>query len=431
MTFKKLTLTPEQQRKWEDTSAMLGWRAPGLKRLWYRLLDQGGGEYAALASDEVPIAATDGKNIIINPDGFFALDLSNRVLVMGHEIIHNVYGDVELLRRSHRNGYVQMPDGTRIKFKERLLQRAMDARINPILVESKIGTMPKNGVWDEQFNPDEDTVYTLYKRYYEEEEQEGDGGDGGDDGNSGDGGDGGDEFGNDVLPPGASQGKNPDQAERERSPEQWAVEVAQANKLHQAKHGSNGALMQRMVDEILTPEIPWLDHIHAEINRAVNSDGYDWTAPDEWWVGHDLFQPRPSGKGAGWIVLWNDTSGSRGDGAILGNIAEVSGILEDVMPERLTLIWCDAKIDYIDEIESPSDLQHIQKRGVGGGGGTSMMPVLEWIAQQEQQPDLFIGFTDGEVAFPSKEPRFPVIWASNTDNEYPFGKVVRVNDRVV
>jgi hypothetical protein len=54
-----------------------------------------------------------------------------------------------------------------------------------------------------------------------------------------------------------------------------------------------------------------------------------------------------------------------------------------------------------------------------------MKPVFDWIAEQDTPPDLFIGFTDGEVNFVT-EPSFPVIWACNTEKEFPYGEVVRV-----
>ncbi len=110
-------------------------------------------------------------------------------------------------------------------------------------------------------------------------------------------------------------------------------------------------------------------------------------------------------------------------------MAELAGIMEDVNPQRLTVLWCDAKVHYVDELTDPMDLAHIQARGTGGHGGTSMQPVLDWIAEQDEVPDLFIGFTDGYVSFPEREPRFPVIWASSTDQPYPWGQVVRVNKR--
>jgi predicted metal-dependent peptidase len=187
-----------------------------------------------------------------------------------------------------------------------------------------------------------------------------------------------------------------------------------------------GAL-KRMFEQLLEPEINWKEHIKTLINRIGTSGGFNWKQPDEWWVPHDFFAPKRSGKGAGWIVIWGDTSGSRSDKELGSNLNELAGILEDVNPARLTVLWCDAAIDHVDEIADAADVATIKARGTGGGGGTSVHPVFDWILENSAgaEPDLFIGFTDGEVGFPD-QPKYPVIWASSTDAEYPYGSVVRV-----
>jgi predicted metal-dependent peptidase len=72
------------------------------------------------------------------------------------------------------------------------------------------------------------------------------------------------------------------------------------------------------------------------------------------------------------------------------------------------------------------DLHRIKARGVGGKGGTSVDPVMRWIADSTEKPDMLICFTDGCVTFPKKEPAFPVIWADVGGTTYPWGEVVRI-----
>src|SRR5262245_60056676 len=125
-------LTREQAKKWEDTMSMMVWTAPGFQHLLYKLLNaQGAGKpHAAVMSRQVSIAATDAKHIIVNPDTFFEMELRERVYVLGHEIIHNVFGDVELLHRCQTTGKVPSLDGlTMREFHNPTMQRAMDVRI--------------------------------------------------------------------------------------------------------------------------------------------------------------------------------------------------------------------------------------------------------------------------------------------------------------
>jgi predicted metal-dependent peptidase len=430
-----LTLSPQDEAKWNDTMSMMAWTAPGFRHIFYKMLskthNEGKSKYTAVMSRSVPYAATDGGNMILNPDTFFKWSLPERVFVAAHEIVHNVYGDVELLHRCVQAGKVPLHDGSSLPFDNETMQKAMDARINALLIESRIGKAPRKcdgkdcGHYDDKVKAN-DSVLDVYQTYYKKKkEQDGDGGGPGDlpGGNNPGGFD-------QLLAPGNTTGQNPAQAASSRNPQQWAVEIAAAQVIESAKaQGKMAGALKRMFAEILEPEVPWVDHIQTLINRVTGDGGYDWTTPDPWYGVLDIYQPSPTGTGAGWIVVWGDTSGSRGDDEIASNMAELAGIMADVNPARLTVIWCDAAIDYVDEIDDPMDLERIRHRGTAGGGGTSMEPVFEWIAKNNHgDPDLFIGFTDGYVNF-LKEPRFPVIWASSTDHKYPYGQVVRVNKK--
>lgn len=425
-----LPLTPseidaEQARKWQDTEFMMGWTAPGFRHLFYTLLNaqNDGSKYTAIMSTDgsVPYAATDGRNIIVNPDTFFKFTLPQRVYVLGHEIVHNVYGDIELLNLCKQNDAVPQMDGSTLPFDEAIMQKVMDWRINALLDESNIGSRPDVGHFNDKVTS-RDGVLDLYGKEYKakppgKKKAPGQGNPGGP-GNPG---------GFDkLMKPGAATGKTLQQAARD--PQKWAVAVATAQHVEKSHHHGNLPLgLQRLFASILEPEVNWLDHIETLINRTVGDGGYDWTMPDPWWSALDIFSPASTGLGAGHIVVWGDTSGSRSDQEIASNIGELAGVLEDVRPSRLTVAWCDAAIGRIDEVEDISDLEHIQAKGVPGHGGTDLQPVLDWINALDEPPDLLICFTDGYLTFPKKDLRYPVIWASSTDVEYPFGQVVRVN----
>jgi predicted metal-dependent peptidase len=111
----------------------------------------------------------------------------------------------------------------------------------------------------------------------------------------------------------------------------------------------------------------------------------------------------------------------------------MAGVIDQVRPSRLTVIFCDASIKDggVVELDEGSDLRNLKPVG---GGGTSYKPVLDWIAKNNrgEQPDLFIAFTDGYVTFADKPHPFPTIWASSTkpgEAEYPpYGQVVYINN---
>ncbi len=417
-------LSSTHRKQWEDTMSMMVWTCPGMQHLFYRMLNgqnNTSSEYTALMTRDTPVAATDGQNILINPDNFFNYKLPGRVFIMAHEVGHNALGDVELLHRCRITGLVPQTDGGKpLPFDFDTMHKAMDARVNAWLKESNIGIPPENGFYDDKVSG-ADSVLDIYKRYYKHKKTDDNDGDLNPDKNhSG--------F-DDIMAPGGATGQDPGKAAEQRNPDKWAVEIASARTIENIRHnGKMSGAMARFFKDILEPEVPWTDHIETLINRVVGDGGYDYTTPDPYFGGANgdqYFIPAPTGYGAGWIVMWGDTSGSRNDQEIASQISETKGIMEAVNPARLTIIWADAAIQGIEEIIDIADLDYLKPKG---GGGTDYGPVRDWIKNNpDGLPDLFIGFTDGYVDFPSVEHPYPTIWASSTDEVYPFGDVVRVN----
>jgi len=102
-----------------------------------------------------------------------------------------------------------------------------------------------------------------------------------------------------------------------------------------------------------------------------------------------------------------------------------------VKPKRLVVIWCDASVDRVDELDDASDLEWLRKNPGKGGGGTDFRPVFEEIAEMGLEPDALIYFTDSYGSFPTEAPTYPVLWGDITGKpedeareRYPFGDVV-------
>lgn len=406
-------LTPQQTSMWQDTMSLMAWTCPGFRHLFYKLLSNNDGLYGAVPTKGVPVAATDARNILINPDEFFKYTLRQRVFIVGHEIVHNVYGDVEFLNQCNRSGCVPMHDGSTLPFRNQTMQKAMDFRINALLKESNIGEPPKECLLDDTIARANEGVIDVYKKVYEDEENGGQ--------KTGPYGGGFDL----VLSPGKSNG-TPNQS---RNSQQWGVELAAAQVLESMKNqGKGSGALNRMFEQMLNPVVPWTEHIRGIFNRKVGSGSYNWKRPDRRFIVRDIHMPSRSGNGAGWIVCWGDTSGSIGQDELCKYLAELGSIVEDCAPQRITVVWCDADIHKIDEIEEASDLETIKHAGTGGGGGgTDCTPVFDWIAEHTEKPEVFIGFTDGYVDFPPQEPDYLCIWAMTTDKEAPFGDTVHIN----
>lgn len=410
--IKPTKLTPKQKADWEQTMTLFQWTCPGFTHLFYKLLSNNDGGYAAVMSTDVPIAATDAKAIIINPEPFFAMGLKQRVFALGHEVTHNVYGDVEFLHRCQAAGTVPMHDGTTLPFRNNTMQKAMDFRINALLRDSNIGE-PIPGIYlDDEIATANDSVIDAYKKVWDDEE------------NNGGAKTGGKSF-DMILAPGASTGKSPSP----RNQAQWAVEVQAAQTLEALKSQGKGmGALKKMFDQVLNPVVPWTEHIRGIFNRKVGSGSFNWKRPNRRLIIHDIYAPSRSGNGAGWIVCWGDTSGSC-IAEVNKFLPELTSIMEDCQPKRLTIVWCDDGVQRVDELKEPMDLAQVQGDGAPGGGGTSVDPVFEWIDENGnfETPEVFIGFTDGYVTFPDVPPAIPnIIWAMTTDVVAPWGETVKL-----
>ena len=415
-------LTDDQKKKWRETIMLMHWMAPGFTHLFYKLLINHKRAHQAVPwfTRIVPIAATDAKNILINPDTFFALKLAQRVFVLCHEVVHNMYKDVEFLKHCSTTGIVPMNDGSTLPFDNETMQKAMDYRINALLVESKLGDMPPNCCYDLKIAGANDGITATYAKCYKKKNPPGGGGGGG---GQPDKGEPEQQPFDDLLPPNVTAPDAPP-----RNDAQWEVEIGIAQSLERLR-GDVPGVLERLFKDILEPEVSWTDVINSMIKRKTGAGGYDWRRPDRRYITRDIYLPGRTGYGAGHIVIWGDTSGSIGDTELNGYFGELGGIIEDVRPKRLTVIWGDHAVQKVSELEDANDLRQLHTEGTGkGGGGTSVKPVFEWIKENCQEPpELFIGLTDGDFVFPKRAPTFEVIWASIKDNTYPWGDVVKIN----
>jgi predicted metal-dependent peptidase len=429
MKLEPAVLTAKQEKAWSETLVALVWNCPAFSHLLYSMMDTAKSKHIALFSKEIPIAATDGSALILNPDTFFTFNLHERVFIVTHEILHCVMNHCILGHAMKTRGKISYADGTSLPYDHTTYNKATDYVINDVLVESKIGAMPMKdgkqiGLWDRNMATATDAALDAYKKLYKKNPPpKGPKGPGDSDGPGGGSGHGGfDEH----LQPGTSQGKAPSQASQERDESTWKTAVAAA--LNAAKvQGKLPAGLERLLGELLEPQVDWKDHIASLFARKVGSGSYDWRKPDRRLIVRDMYAPGRSGFGAGCVVVGIDTSGSIGQLELDMFFAEMSGILEDVRPKRLLVMWCDAHVHRVDEVEEASDLTALRAGKAPGGGGTSFVPVFEEIEKMGLEPDALVYLTDGMGDFPGKAPSYPVIWGNiYPASKYPFGDVVDV-----
>lgn len=418
--FKPAELTPQERAQWRDAEFQFGYSCPGFIHLFRRLLvnqpGRGVNDPIALMTEDVPMAGTDGSNILVNPQRFFKLAPAKRTFVLAHEVVHCVYNDPATAKLHRARGEIRYADGTTLPYHETLYQWAMDYRINDLLVTTKVGEIltEKDGYpvcWDRKVGTMDESAVDIYRTLYKKHKKELDALE---------------EAFDKVFAPGSSTGEAP----APRDEVQWKQELVTAQTLERAKRmGNMSGEMQRFFDGFLKQQVPWTDHIEGFFARRLGSGGYNWRRPDRRLIVRDIYAPGRSGFGVNWVCVWGDTSGSISPKELNTYFAELAGLVEQLRPRRVTVFWADSEVKYIDDVYDAADLGAIRSRGVGGGGGTSCVPVFEAIESMSSYdvPDAFVGLTDGFAAFPTLVPSYPCIWAVTSDQKPPFGEFVRIN----
>jgi predicted metal-dependent peptidase len=111
----------------------------------------------------------------------------------------------------------------------------------------------------------------------------------------------------------------------------------------------------------------------------------------------------------GSIVVSIDTSGSISDHELAIFLHDVKEICT-VYQAPFHIIACDADVHQVERISNEADIKKFVKN-LKGGGGTSHVPVFEYIEEHKLNPDLYIAFTDGETDWPKEPPPYKMIWA--------------------
>jgi len=426
----RLKLTSEQTKLWTETRSAMLVSCPMFSHILYTMLAPHAKEtgHIAFFTDKVPIAATDSYEIFLNPEPYFKRALPERVFILAHEVMHAVFNHCGLMYLSRSRGKVVTLAGKNLEYSQELMNMAMDYVINDLLHESKVGTTPKDACHDKTIGTKDESCIDVYEKLYKKCG-------GGKGGGTGQGG----LMGTDVLSPGSGQGKDAASANSARNEQEWSTTVAAAAAAAKAM-GKLPAALEQAFGEILDPAVDWTDYLKSFFARKVGSGGYDWRRADRQLItrgigaveGTAVFAPGRSGYGAGTIVVGMDSSGSiYADPSLIDRwMGELAGILNDVRPKRIIVVWCDADVQRVDEVEDSPDLDVIRHKGAKGGGGTSFIPVFDWIEKEQLVPEALVYLTDGYGSFPAAPgPAYPVLWGNITPNyekNYPFGEVVTI-----
>jgi predicted metal-dependent peptidase len=374
-----------------------------------------------------PTTATDARAFYYNPEYIGQLSMEETQFMLAHEALHCALS--HFARRRHR-----------VRHRWDL---ACDYAINPLLIDDGLSPPPNalhmpayKGMTAEEIYPlieDSDDSQTLDKHAYDRDEKS-QGSDSGmregdlqerspseetPEGEKGNGAQARAEP--ESAGGGASEPEPLRPDEQETLAVQWQQRLAGAAQ-QAMQAGKLGGELARLIDHLLQPQLPWR-MLLARYMTAVARDDYSYMRPSR--REGDFILPTLRSQQLE-LVVAVDTSGSIKDREIEEFIAEVDALKGQVRA-RISLLPCDSKLCegapwVFEPWEELARLESIQ-----GGGGTSFLPVFDWVERTGTVPDLLIYFTDAQGTFPAVEPPYPVIWLVKGRLKVPWGQRVQLN----
>ena len=200
---------------------------------------------------------------------------------------------------------------------------------------------------------------------------------------------------------------------------EWKVATVQAAEAAKAQ-GQLPASMRRFIEDLTAPQVNWREQLARFVTQTAKND-YSWMRPNKRFLGMGYYLPTLYSESMGEMVVCIDTSGSIDQATLNAFGGEIRAIHGSTRPEKLTVIYCDARVNHVDEF-GPNDELHFDMHG---GGGTDLTQSFNYVQEKGLQPECMVVLTDMYTPFGNAQD-FPVMWCATTDVLAPHGETIRI-----
>jgi predicted metal-dependent peptidase len=345
---------------------------------------------------DIPTCATDMKKLYFNPAFVSSVDDDVLLFALAHEIMHTALQHG--LRQQTRN--------------KRRWNIATDFSINLTLKDTGFKVWSE-ALLDEKYRDEAKHPMGAdrIERMLPEDEQAGGGG------GAGAGGEGDDPNDSPMLGDLLDPDELSDPVAAEQLSRDIQQRVAQAATVAKMM-GEMPDSLERFVNGIIDPKVPWFETLRHLMTEFAAYDE-DWSQRNRRFPG--VYLPSDNSEcRLGEFIAIGDTSGSISDEEMASYMAEFRAVAEACKPERMRIVWADAKVQGEQEFDEHDEIEPRPK----GGGGTDMRVPLEHCEQYD--PKIVVLFTDGYTPWPAEEPPYPLIVCCTTAHACPVGEVIRI-----
>jgi len=347
----------------------------------------------------VPTAATDGWDVLYNPDFIEAnmpTDPELRFLVL-HEATHKAYRHMAVWKSLHT-------------INAQLANVAADYFVNGALVDTDDGEgfikMPsKSGI-----KPKPEyrgwSVLQIFNDLMKDPEN-GSGGGGLDD--------------HDWE--GNAANNDPEAAQEQANEIQRAIRQGEMLRKRLSKEGADGS--DGVFGDLLAPKIDWRKALREFVQETCSGrDESSWSRPNRRFLSEDIYMPTMLGTAMSELVIGFDTSGSCFGGAEMTRfVSEITTIIGDVKPHKVHVIYWDTAVAGHQTFEDGQFA--VQDLKPKGGGGTDGAVLFNYLRKKRITPQAIVQFTDGYVGDWGRSD-VPTLWAVTSDIKAPFGTTIQL-----
>lgn len=322
-------------------------------------------------------AATDGRNFYYNSRFITLLSRGEVEFLFGHEVLHVVYDHMG--RRDDRDPQIwNIADDYAVNADLKRHKVGEFIKTVPCLYEAKYDGKPAEEIYDDLVKNAkkisiDDLVDQLLDDHMDSDSEDGENGEEGED----------------------KKGKRPKPMSAEER-EQLRQEIKQ-NVIAAARNcdeaGNIPAGVQRLIQSITEPKMPWRELIQTNLTSAIRSD-YSFIRPSRrsWHV--DAIMPGMTPGEEIDLAVAIDMSGSITDKQASQFLAEIRGIMESFSSYRIHVFCFDTEI-YAEQDFNSDNLDTIDEYEPKGGGGTDFDAIFRHLKNRSADTKRLIVFTDG------------------------------------
>lgn len=331
-------------------------------------------------TDTVPIAATNGKQLLYNPEKMQSYGDETIMAVITHEIGHVVLG--HLWRRQNRDNRVWLI--------------AIEYPTNELVKKCNVfAWLPDGCLYDDELSKKSaEEVYDILIKHADQ-----------------------------IKTPdlqGCAIDEGYDQAGDNMTPteSEWMERIAQATQVAK-QAGKLPGHLEQYLEGLFQSRLHWsvlLRRFTSSLKMPVRPS---WSRPRRRLLAAGLYIPKKLRRDRPRLAVGLDVSGSISDDQLKEFVGELYGM--QYLAE-ITLIMFDV------DIRRQVPLQEfLSDHKITGRGGTDFRPVFKRVEQVSPRYDGVVMLTDGYAPYPEHS-RIPTLWVMNSKEIPPFGWHVRLKD---